>query len=230
MFKRFALIVFILTLLPLSALAVDSPKEAELQLLLHQALIQQQYAQKIVRRDLWDPRWSRLAGDSFERMVDACMDYIRLYGRKRLDKYMVNKLTEIAKEYGAEFRGNLSVYLYFTTHITSFFQDSVSEAQDNINKGAPSPLAKTRSSPSSKSASKPLVMVPYVIRSTLEQAKEILERAGLKVGRIDYVCDTEKLLGIILSQDPRPGEEIPRYMAVNLTINADSEDFIPQTP
>ena len=68
------------------------------------------------------------------------------------------------------------------------------------------------------------VVVPNVLGLRLGAAKEILERAGLKVGRIDYVCDTEKLFDIILRQNPRPGGKVSKSTAVNLTINAEEEE------
>ncbi len=68
------------------------------------------------------------------------------------------------------------------------------------------------------------VIVPNVLGRRLGEAKEILERAGLKVGSIDYVCDVEKLFDIILSQNPRPGKSVPKSTAVNLTINAEEEE------
>jgi len=68
------------------------------------------------------------------------------------------------------------------------------------------------------------VLVPNVLGRRLGQAKEILERASLRVGGIDYVCDVEKLFDIILSQNPRPGEKVPKLTAVNLTINAEEEE------
>ena len=68
------------------------------------------------------------------------------------------------------------------------------------------------------------VVVPNVLGRRLGQAKEILERAGLRVGRIDYVCDIEKLFDIILRQNPRPGKNVPKSTAVNLTINAEEEE------
>lgn len=228
MFKRLALILLILALIPLSASAVDSPKEAELQLLLDQALIQYQDAQDIVRRDLSDPRWPRLVDDSWPRMVDACMDYIRLYGRKHLHKYMINKLTEIARELYAEFRDNPYVYLHEVKTITNFFENAVTEAQDNINKGAPSPLAKPQSSPALKPRISRITIVPDVLGIKLEQAKEILEKAGLIVGRIAYISVIGKPWDVILAQDPRPGKKIPRSFGVNLTINTESEES-PQT-
>ena len=68
------------------------------------------------------------------------------------------------------------------------------------------------------------VVVPNVLGRRLGTAKEILEKAGLKVGHIDYVCDIEKLFDIILRQNPRPGRKVPKTTAVNLTINAEEEE------
>ena len=68
------------------------------------------------------------------------------------------------------------------------------------------------------------VVVPNVLGRRLGRAKEILERAGLRAGRIDYVCDIEKLFDIILRQNPRPGKSVPKSTAVNLTINAEEEE------
>lgn len=68
------------------------------------------------------------------------------------------------------------------------------------------------------------VVVPNVLGRRLGQAKEILERAGLRVGRINYVTDIEKLFDIILRQNPRPGKNVPKLTAVNLTINAEEEE------
>ena len=74
------------------------------------------------------------------------------------------------------------------------------------------------------STGKGAVTVPNVLGRRLGQAKDILERAGLRVGSIDYVCDVEKLFDIILSQNPRPGKSVPKSTAVNLTINAEEEE------
>jgi len=74
------------------------------------------------------------------------------------------------------------------------------------------------------STGKGAVIVPNVLGRRLGQAKDILERAGLRVGRIDYVCDIEKLFDIILRQNPRPGKNVPKSTAVNLTINAEEEE------
>lgn len=68
------------------------------------------------------------------------------------------------------------------------------------------------------------VVVPNVLGRRLGEAKEILERAGLKVGQIDYVCDVEKLFDIILRQEPRPGKTVPKSTPMNLTINAEEEE------
>ena len=74
------------------------------------------------------------------------------------------------------------------------------------------------------STGKGAVTVPNVLGRRLGEAKDILERAGLRVGSIDYVCDVEKLFDIILSQNPRPGKSVPKSTAVNLTINAEEEE------
>ncbi len=68
------------------------------------------------------------------------------------------------------------------------------------------------------------VAVPNVLGRKLGQAREILEKAGLKVGQINYVCDTEKLFDIILRQEPRPGRKVPILTGVSLTINAEEEE------
>jgi len=68
------------------------------------------------------------------------------------------------------------------------------------------------------------VVVPNVLGRRLGVAKEILEKAGLKIGKIDYVCDVEKLFDIILRQDPKPGSKVSRTTAINLTINAEEEE------
>ena len=74
------------------------------------------------------------------------------------------------------------------------------------------------------STGKGAVTVPNVLGRRLGEAKDILERAGLRVGSIDYVCDVEKLFDIILRQKPRPGKSVPKSTAVNLTINAEEEE------
>jgi len=74
------------------------------------------------------------------------------------------------------------------------------------------------------STGKGAVTVPNVLGRRLGEAKDILERAGLRVGSIDYVCDVEKLFDIILRQNPRPGKSVPKSTAVNLTINAEEEE------
>jgi len=68
------------------------------------------------------------------------------------------------------------------------------------------------------STGKEEALVPNVLGRRLGKAKEILEKAGLKVGQINYECDEDKLFHIILRQDPRPGTKIPKSTAINLTI------------
>jgi serine/threonine-protein kinase len=74
------------------------------------------------------------------------------------------------------------------------------------------------------STGKEEVLVPNVLGRRLGQAKETLEKASLKVGLIDYVCDVDKLFDIILRQNPRPGERVTKSTPVNLTINAEEEE------
>ncbi|MBA7509518.1 Serine/threonine-protein kinase PK-1 [subsurface metagenome] len=78
--------------------------------------------------------------------------------------------------------------------------------------------------PSPDSIVKEGTIIDLVLGRRLGQAKEILERAGLRVGRIDYVCDIEKLFDIILRQNPRPGKNVPKSTVVNLTINTEEEE------
>ena len=76
----------------IAALAVDSPKvalpkRAKIQFLLEEAFIQYQNVRfEFVNPE--DPRCPRLILDSKRRAIDACMDYIRFYGRIELDEYV----------------------------------------------------------------------------------------------------------------------------------------------
>jgi len=74
------------------------------------------------------------------------------------------------------------------------------------------------------SGGKEEVVVPNVLGRRLGEAKDILERVGLKVGKIDYVCDVEKLFDIILRQEPRPGNKVSKGILINLTINVEEEE------
>jgi len=74
------------------------------------------------------------------------------------------------------------------------------------------------------SSGKEEVLVPNVLGRRLAQAKEVLEKVGLRVGEINYICDEDKLFDIILRQDPRPGIKVPKATAVNITINVEEEE------
>jgi beta-lactam-binding protein with PASTA domain len=106
-------------------------------------------------------------------------------------------------------------------------QSSVSVAKGSIISTFPSPNSIVKKGAIIDlviSTGKGAVIVPNVLGRRLGQAKDILERAGLRVGSIDYVCDVEKLFDIILRQNPRPGKSVPKSTAVNLTINAEEEE------
>lgn len=63
------------------------------------------------------------------------------------------------------------------------------------------------------------VIIPEVSGKKLEDAKDIIEKAGLKVGNIRYMSMDDAPKGAVLEQEPQAGIEVPAGTAVNLTVN-----------
>ncbi|RMG94297.1 MAG: PASTA domain-containing protein [Deltaproteobacteria bacterium] len=64
------------------------------------------------------------------------------------------------------------------------------------------------------------VKVPKVTRKKLPKARQILEEAGLAVGRVREVEDPELGGGTVLRQTPKPGAEVAPGTEVELTVVA----------
>ena len=227
MFKRFTLIVFILALIPVLA-STAAPKSGGKEIILKRLLeAAGQFNHAVFSQ--YPAHKAEAIIDAKRRARAAWQDYIESYGEEEIDQSIEQILEagEIKLCMNPEVYRSRILLMQMMILLRTFLENSANKAQDNINKGVPSPRAKTQSPRSSKPAPKPLTIVPNVLGRRLEQAKEILERAGLKVGQIDYVYDQEKLWDIILRQNPRPGKEVPSFTPVDLTINTDSEDLIP---
>ncbi len=63
-----------------------------------------------------------------------------------------------------------------------------------------------------------IVKVPDVRRKKLGIAKDIIESAGLKVGKIKYRISTEYYKGTVISQNPLPGKEVKKGTKINLVV------------
>jgi len=63
-------------------------------------------------------------------------------------------------------------------------------------------------------------VMPNVIGESLSEARNKIEAAGLKVGKIDYQNNASVSPGTVLSQAAAPGAKVPLESSVGLTISA----------
>jgi serine/threonine-protein kinase len=63
-------------------------------------------------------------------------------------------------------------------------------------------------------------IVPNVIGELLSDAKDMIEKGGLMVGRVDYTVGTKSKPGLIISQSFSPGAKVPLKSPVNLIVAA----------
>lgn len=68
------------------------------------------------------------------------------------------------------------------------------------------------------------VVVPNLLGKKLSFAQRVLEKRGLKIGKIKYTCDEEKMFDIILWQRPKQGERVDKKSAVSFTINSEATE------
>ncbi len=66
------------------------------------------------------------------------------------------------------------------------------------------------------------VTVPRVSGMSLAQSKVILERNGLRLGKIKYTCDEERNFDIILWQYPPAGHKADKNSPVDITVNSEA--------
>ena len=69
------------------------------------------------------------------------------------------------------------------------------------------------------SAGSRLVLIPDMARKSLRQAGIILHNSGLEIGNVSKVFSNREMKGLVLNQDPLPGEEVKRYSLVNLLLS-----------
>ena len=69
------------------------------------------------------------------------------------------------------------------------------------------------------SKGKELVLVPDVREKNLEEAKVVLENAGLVLGELEEIYDEQRPAGTILEQEPEPNSEIEKGSKVNLILS-----------
>jgi beta-lactam-binding protein with PASTA domain len=64
------------------------------------------------------------------------------------------------------------------------------------------------------------VFVPNIVGSNLDQARDMLRTAGLRISLpINYTSTKDKLPGTVLSMEPQPGKPAPVSMLVSLTVS-----------
>jgi beta-lactam-binding protein with PASTA domain len=68
------------------------------------------------------------------------------------------------------------------------------------------------------------ISVPYLYGLSLRKANAQLEAAGLSLGRIRYVTDTEHRFDVVITQDPKSGTMVEAGHKVSLTINREAHD------
>ncbi|MEA3369066.1 MAG: PASTA domain-containing protein [Candidatus Ratteibacteria bacterium] len=69
------------------------------------------------------------------------------------------------------------------------------------------------------SAGSRLVLIPDMARKSVRQARIILHNSGLEIGNVSKVFSNQEMKGLVLNQDPLPGEEVKRYSLVNLLVS-----------
>ena len=69
-----------------------------------------------------------------------------------------------------------------------------------------------------------LVVVPYLIRKKVPTAQRLLEKRGLRLGRISQTTNVEYNFGIILSQSPRAGVKVKKGTSINVVVNTEAEE------
>lgn len=62
--------------------------------------------------------------------------------------------------------------------------------------------------------------VPRVIGRTLRRARAVIASGGCSVGTVSRLSSARRLIGRVLSQDPRPGSLAREHAAVNLTVGS----------
>jgi serine/threonine-protein kinase len=65
------------------------------------------------------------------------------------------------------------------------------------------------------------VAVPKVLYKGLNQARELLEKAGLKVGKVTRAYNDDVRPRVVLRQEPEAEEKAPKGTEVNLILNGD---------
>ncbi len=96
-----------------------------------------------------------------------------------------------------------------------------------------SPKAKSKVSPGDiikiyVSSTEDTLVVPDLMGKTLEEAEELIEEAGLKVGAISEMESTKKE-GTIIQQVPSPGETVDKDAEIDIIISKKSDGAISKT-
>jgi len=69
-----------------------------------------------------------------------------------------------------------------------------------------------------------MVSVPNLAGQTLDAAKNILLKAGLKMGTVKKQTDVEKRFGILIKQWPESGKKVKPGASITVIINEETED------
>ncbi|MGC8777415.1 MAG: PASTA domain-containing protein [Candidatus Caldatribacteriaceae bacterium] len=77
---------------------------------------------------------------------------------------------------------------------------------------------------SESSQEQPVVKVPDVVGLKLEEARILLAQEGLGVGTVEEVLVGERRAGIVIDQDPSPGEEVTAGHNVNLRVSKSTQE------
>jgi serine/threonine-protein kinase len=77
------------------------------------------------------------------------------------------------------------------------------------------------------SAGPPIVVVPTIVGAREVQLAGILDAAGLRLGKVNHVFDLDGPAGVVLSQNPSPGDSIRMGAAIDAVISTDQLPGVP---
>lgn len=80
------------------------------------------------------------------------------------------------------------------------------------------------------SAGPPMVAVPTIVGGGESAVPGILDAAGLRLGTVNHVFDLDGPAGVVLSQNPAPGDSVAMGSAVSAVIATDQLPGVPVGP
>ena len=71
-----------------------------------------------------------------------------------------------------------------------------------------------------------VVAVPSVVGSPVDEARRTVERAGLRYVLLEERDEPDAERGVVLEQDPAPGERVPRDSEVSVVVNREARELM----